>query len=88
MGPCKAPKGTNTKVTSAEGHFCAYPTEALCLTMSSVHEELGLLELRALVELRLERSLHLEICLFNVCFGESDARRPVMSVQDSIIPKG
>ena len=22
MGPCKAPKGTNTKVTSAKGHFC------------------------------------------------------------------
>ena len=25
MGPCKASKGTNTKVTSAKGHFCAYP---------------------------------------------------------------
>ena len=25
MGLCKAPKGTNTKVTSAKGHFCAYP---------------------------------------------------------------
>ena len=25
MGPCKAPKGTDTKVTSAKGHFCAYP---------------------------------------------------------------
>ena len=26
IGPCKAPEGTNTKVTSAKGHFCAYPT--------------------------------------------------------------
>ena len=26
MGPCEAPKGTNTKVTSAKGHFCAYPS--------------------------------------------------------------
>ena len=25
MGPCKAPEGTNTKVTLAKGHFCAYP---------------------------------------------------------------
>ena len=25
MGPWKAPEGTNTKVTSAKGHFCAYP---------------------------------------------------------------
>ena len=25
LGACKAPKGTNTKVTSAKGHFCAYP---------------------------------------------------------------
>ena len=25
MGSCKAPKRTNTKVTSAKGHFCAYP---------------------------------------------------------------
>ena len=25
MGPFKAPKGTNTNVTSAKGHFCAYP---------------------------------------------------------------
>ena len=25
MGPCNAPKGTNPKVTSAKGHFCAYP---------------------------------------------------------------
>ena len=24
--PVKPPKGTNTKVTSAKGHFCAYPT--------------------------------------------------------------
>ena len=23
MGPCRTPEGTNTKVTSAEGHFCA-----------------------------------------------------------------
>ena len=23
--PYKAPKGTNTEVTSAKGHFCAYP---------------------------------------------------------------
>ena len=29
MGPCEAPEGTNTKVTSAKGHFCAYPTTAL-----------------------------------------------------------
>ena len=27
-GLCKAPKGTNTKVTSAKGHFCAYPIYA------------------------------------------------------------
>ena len=26
LGPYKAPKGTNTKVTSAKGHFCADPT--------------------------------------------------------------
>ena len=26
MGPCEAHEGTNTKVTSAKGHFCAYPT--------------------------------------------------------------
>ena len=26
MGPCKAPKGTSTKATSAKLHFCAYPT--------------------------------------------------------------
>ena len=26
LGPCKASKGTNTKVTSAKGHFCAYPS--------------------------------------------------------------
>ena len=26
VGPCKVPKGTNTKVTSAKGPFCAYPT--------------------------------------------------------------
>ena len=25
MGPCRVPKGTNTKVTSAKGPFCAYP---------------------------------------------------------------
>ena len=25
MGPCKAPKGSNTKVTLAKGPFCAYP---------------------------------------------------------------
>ena len=25
MAPCKAPKGTNTKVASAKGHFWAYP---------------------------------------------------------------
>ena len=24
MGPCEAPEGTNTKVASARGHFCAY----------------------------------------------------------------
>ena len=27
MGPGKAPEGTNTKVTSAKGHFCAYPSD-------------------------------------------------------------
>ena len=27
MGPRKAPKGLNTKVTSAKGHFCAYPND-------------------------------------------------------------
>ena len=26
LGPYKATKGTNTKVTSAQGHFCAHPT--------------------------------------------------------------
>ena len=26
LGPCQAPKETNTKVASAEGHSCAYPT--------------------------------------------------------------
>ena len=25
MGPFKAPKGTNAKVTSAKGHFLAHP---------------------------------------------------------------
>ena len=25
--PLKTPEGTNTKVTSAKGHFCAYPTK-------------------------------------------------------------
>ena len=25
LGPYEAPKGTNTKVTSAKGHLCAYP---------------------------------------------------------------
>ena len=25
MGPCKAQKGTDTKVASAKGHFCASP---------------------------------------------------------------
>ena len=28
MGPCKDPKGPNTKVSSAKGHFCAYPRQA------------------------------------------------------------
>ena len=28
LGSCKAPKGTNTKATSAKGHFCDYPTVA------------------------------------------------------------
>ena len=28
MGPCKALKGTDTKVTSAQGHFYAYPIRA------------------------------------------------------------
>ena len=27
MSPCTAPKGTNTKVTSAKGHSCAYPSK-------------------------------------------------------------
>ena len=26
LGPWKAPKGTNDKVTSAKGHLCAYPS--------------------------------------------------------------
>ena len=32
-GPCKAPKGINTQVTSAQGHFRAYPkyAQAICL---------------------------------------------------------
>ena len=34
LGPYKAPKGTNTKATSAKGHFCAYPTwSGACIYM-------------------------------------------------------
>ena len=29
MGPCEAPEGTSTKVSSAKGHFCACPIKAL-----------------------------------------------------------
>ena len=29
LGPYKAPKGTDTKVTSAKGRFCAYPIHNL-----------------------------------------------------------
>ena len=35
LGPCTAPNGTNTKVTSAKGQFCAHPNTW------SVHGETG-----------------------------------------------
>ena len=38
MGPCKAPLGTNTKVTSAKGQFCAHPsTIYMCLFIDMVN---------------------------------------------------
>ena len=40
MGPCEAPKGTNTKVTSAKGPFGAYPTAVVGL--ASEEQDLAL----------------------------------------------
>ena len=37
LGPCKNPKGTNTKVTSAKGHFCAYPNHVVTVPETPVH---------------------------------------------------
>ena len=67
--PHKAPKGTDTEVTSAKGRFCAYPTDfKVNLGTPEIYIKVLTFDIK-LLKVQLMERIAIKLCLFD--WGES-----------------